>query len=199
MNPSNKFSFVDIATLDEDGGLAAAYLIMESLPPYYKVEGIDEAEMANAVAGMLGEPGSEIGSGFAALCDDQVAGILNFIKAELLPGARLVGAQKLLKRLSGESIKLFREHLRNYNADYGNVPGESLYLSRIAIEKGYQGTGLAGKMMERFLSLNKDSEKKQAGFSLHVDRNNERAIAFYHKYGFTSDSSESRYLTMIRN
>ena len=32
--------------------------------------------------------------------------------------------------------------------------------------------------MERFLSMNNDSEKIQAGFSLHVDRNNERANFF---------------------
>jgi len=199
MTPPEKYSLVDIATLSEAGRLTAAHLVMEALPPYYEVDGIEEAEMANAVAAILGDPGSEIGKGFAALCGDQVAGILNFIKAESLPGARLVGAQKLLKQLSGESVKVFREHLRNYNADFGDVPGGSLYLSRIAIGKGYRGTGLAGQMMERYLTLNNDSEEKQTCFSLHVDRNNERAIAFYRKFGFTSEDSETRYLTMTRN
>ena len=160
---------------------------------------IDSAEIATAVAAMLCEQGSEVEKGFAAVTGDDVAGVLNFINSGSLPVARLIGTQKLLKGLSKESGKRFREHLKHYNAEYEAAPENSLYLSRFAIHKSYRGSGLAGIMMGRFLSLNQESGVTPHAFSLHVDQHNHRAIAFYSKYGFAPVNRKKRFVTMLKS
>lgn len=199
MTSPEEISLVEISELDISKRLAAAFLVMESLPPYYSVEGIDKTEMATAVAAMLCEQGSEVEKGFAAVTGDDVAGVLNFIHSESLPSARLISTQKLLKGLSKESGKRFREHLKHYNSDYEAAPENSFYLSRFAIHKSYRGSGLAGKMMERFLLLNKEQGVTPRRFTLHVDQHNHRAIAFYSKYGFTPVNRKKRFVTMLRS
>lgn len=177
--------------------MTAAFLVMESLPAYYAVDGIDELEMATAVAALIGELESEIEKGYAAVCGNEVVGILTYLYSESLSAARLVGAQTLFKRLSQESARQFRNHLRNYDAGYGTVPAGSIYLSRFAIDKNYRGSGLASQMMELFLSLKDDSGVRRDKFSLHVDQKNERAIAFYRKHGFGIYHIGARYITMV--
>jgi GNAT superfamily N-acetyltransferase len=198
MDKSKNISIVNVSAINEDRRLSASYLVMESLPAYYMVDGIDELEMAIAVAGLIGESGSEIEKGYAALCGDEVVGIFTFLYSEVLSTARLVGAQALFKRLSQDSAKKFRNHLKHYDAGFGIVPERSVYLSRFAIDKDYRGSGLANQMMELFLSLEDDFGERRDKFSLHVDRKNERAIAFYSKHGFGTHHTGSRYLTMVR-
>jgi ribosomal protein S18 acetylase RimI-like enzyme len=197
MDMSNNIALVDISAIDSAGRLNAACLVMESLPDYYAVDGIDEIEMAAAVAALIGESQSEIEKGYAAVCGNEVVGILTYLYSESLSAARLVGAQTLFKRLSQESARQFRNHLRNYDAGYGTVPDRSIYLSRFAIHKNYRGSGLASQMMELFLSLKGDPGVRRDTFSLHVDQKNERAIAFYRKHGFGSYHVGSRYITMV--
>jgi len=198
MDKSKNISIINVSKLDEAHRLSAAYLVMEALPAYYRIDGIDELEMATAVAGLIGESGSELEKGYAALCGDEVVGILTFLCSELLPPARLVGAQALFKRLSQDSAKQFRNHLRHYDAGFGIVPDGRIYLSRFAIDQYFRGSGLASQMMELFLSLEDASGVRRDKFSLHVDRQNERAIAFYRKHGFGIHYTGSRYLTMVR-
>ena len=197
MDKSKNITLVNISAIDTAGRLTAAYLVMESLPEYYAVEGIDELEMATAVAALIGESGSEIEKGYAAVCGNEVVGILTYLHSEALSTARLVGAQTLFKRLSQESARQFRNHLRNYEAGYGTVPEGSIYLSRIAIDKYYRGSGLASQMMELLLTLKDDLGVRRDKFSLHVDKKNERAIALYRKHGFGIYHLGSRYITMV--
>jgi ribosomal protein S18 acetylase RimI-like enzyme len=192
-------SIVQLSALEESQRLKSAYLVMESLPTYYNVDGIEEPEMAAAVAHLIGKPGSEIERGFAALCGDNIVGILSFIPGQLLPRARLIGAQALIRLLPSESAQLFRNHLRGYDAGFGRVPDQSLYLARFAIERHLRGSGLAAEMMNVYLSVEIESEAKPDFFTLHVDKENERAIAFYRKYKFLNHFQGPRYMTMIRN
>jgi ribosomal protein S18 acetylase RimI-like enzyme len=198
MDKSKNISIVNVSAIDEARRLSASYLVMESLPAYYMVDGIDELEMATAVAGLIGESGSEIEKGYAALSGEEVVGIFTFLCSELLSKARLVGTQALIKRLSHDSAKQFCNHLKHYDAGFGIVPDGSIYLSRFAIDKYYRGSGLASQMIELFLSLEDDFGVRRDKFSLHVDRKNERAIAFYRKHGFGIHHTGSRYLTMVR-
>jgi ribosomal protein S18 acetylase RimI-like enzyme len=198
MDKSKDISIVNVSAIDDSSRLSASYLVMESLPAYYLIDGIDELEMATAVAGLIGASGSEIEKGYAALRGDKVVGIFTFLCSDLLSTARLVGAQAIFKRLSQDSAKQFRNHLKHYDAGFGIVPDGSIYLSRFAIDKYYRGSGLASQMIELFLSIEDDSGLRRDKFSLHVDRKNERAIAFYCKHGFGIHHTGSRYLTMVR-
>ena len=193
--PSN-FHFDDIRKLDEKNCLAASNLVMDSLPVYYRV---DDSEMVAAVALLIGKPGSEIEKGFAAIRGAEVFGIATFLKSESLARARLIGAQALFKLLSNQSAKHFRNSLTNYNAGFGAVPEDSIYLSRFAVDKNYKGKGLAGLLMDRFLSSIDNEGGKQNKAALYVDRENRRAIAFYSRHGFKIHETGTRYLTMVRS
>lgn len=199
MAKNENISIVNISAIDESCRLSASYLVIESLPAYYKVDGVDELEMATAVAELIGKPGSEIEKGFAALNGDECVGILAFHRSESLPTVRLVGAQALFKHLSQASAKQFRNHLKHYDAGFGAVTDASIYLSRFAIDERYRGSGLACQMMEIFLSMDHGIGVRLDKFSLHVGRENERAIAFYCKYGFSIHHKDSSYLTMVRS
>lgn len=191
-------TIVDISELNEQNNLAAAYLVMESLPAYYEVEGIDKAEMAHSVVELIGKPGSETEKGFAALIDNKMVGIATYLSANKLSVAQLVGVQVLLKQLSSGSARIFREHLRSYDTDIEIPIDESIYLARFAVEKSFRGLGLAGKLMDELLSLNHESGGAgHYSVSLHVAQGNQRAIAFYQKHGFDLVSTEKRYLTMV--
>lgn len=194
--PSN-LHFDDIRKLDEKNCLAASNLLMDSLPVYYRIDGVDDSEMVAAVALLIGKPGSEIEKGFAAIRGAEVSGIATFLKSESLAHARLIGAQALFKLLSNQSAKHFRNSLKNYNAGFGAVPEDSIYLSRFAVDKNYKGKGLAGLLMDRFLSSIDNEGGKQNKAALHVDRENRRAIAFYSKHGFKIHEAGTRYLTMV--
>ena len=198
MDKNREIPIVNISTIDkENSRLSASRLVMESLPAYYVVDGIDECEMASAVAAMLGKKGSEIEKGYAALYKGEVVGIFTFLYGEELPTARIVGTQTLFKHLSTDSARKFRNHLQHYNGGFGTVPRESIYLSRFAVDKDYRGSGLASRLLEVFLCLEDDNVRGRDQFSLHVDRDNERAIAFYSKHEFYMYHTGLRYLTMV--
>ncbi len=191
--------FDDIRKLDEKNRLAASNLVMDSLPVYYRIDGVDDLEMTVAVASLIGKPGSEVEKGIVAIYGIEVVGIATFLQSELLPSARLIGAQALLKLLSDQSRKHFRNNLKNYNTGFAVVPDSSIYLSRFAVDKYYRGKGLAGHMMDQLLLISYSGGDKQKNISLHVDQKNHRAIAFYGKHGFGIHQTGARYLTMVRS
>lgn len=189
-----------VVGLDELGGeelLQAARLVMTSLPPYYEVEGIPEPEMAEAVAACLGERRSETSDGLVLRAATGALGIVTYIPARTLRVARLIGAQGLLKRLSPESVRLFKENLAGYDTGYGPVPSEGLYISRIAVTPEVRGRGLARQLWDAVLASPTCFGDGPRQVSLHVDRANERAIAFYGKLGFVEREQGTRYLTML--
>ncbi|RJP84254.1 MAG: N-acetyltransferase [Desulfobacteraceae bacterium] len=193
---TNNIRFADISVLDEKSRLSVSHLVIESLPVYYRSDGMDDAEMVAAVAGLIGHAGSEIEKGFAAFCGTNVAGTATFLHSEHLQRARLVGAQALLRLLSGPSARQFRNNLKNYNTGFAEVPDGAIYLSRFAVDPYYRGKGLADQMMERFLSLRPDGGDRWSRAFLHVDRQNHRAVAFYTRHGFGVYEPGERYLTM---
>lgn len=199
MDSTAGIPLVNLASLSDSCRLQAAFLVMESLPSYYRAEGIGAAKMAAGIAQMIGFPKSEMENGFAALDNGEAVGILTFLPGASLPAARLTGAQVLLRNLGPESGGRFREHLKQYDADFGPVSLDSIYLSRLAIAEKYYGTGLAGRMMAKFLAVGEVAGTKPGEFSLHVDRANSRATAFYRKHGFEVIASGTRYLTMFLN
>lgn len=197
------YNMKDISILNIDSieglyRLSAAHLVMQSLPLFYHVDGIEDGEIATAIAASIGGRGSEIEKGYVAVYGDQAVGILTFIEGKMLASARLVGVQAVLKHLSRNSAKLFMRHLKHYDADYGSVPDTSIYLGRFAISQAYRGSGLANQMMDVFLTSMLGGEQRIGTYSLHVDSSNKRAIAFYRKHSFSISQSDSRYLTMIR-
>ena len=196
MSIEQNISIIDISQIDYNCRLSAAYLIMESLPDYYVVNGIDDTEMATAIAGLIAKSGSEIESGFIAICNNKAIGILTYICSESLPSARLIGTQSLMRQLSKDSTKNFLTNLRSYNTGFEVIPNNNIYLSRFAVDKQYRGKGLAGQLISKFLSMENFNSTTKKEASLHVNKDNKRAISFYHKCHFTISNEGEKYLTM---
>jgi len=190
-------SIVSVDALNEHHRLSAAYLIMQSLPLYYEVDGIDESDIAIAVAESIGAKGTETESCFVALCENQSMGILTFLSAHSLDAARLSGAQSILKLLPRNRVRLFLNHLKQYDADYGRVPDDSIYVGRFAVDESYRGSGLAKRLFDTFLNSLVEHEGVNNTCSLHVDASNKRAISFYLKCGFKVIDPSLRYQTMV--
>jgi len=197
--PDSELTIVSLAELNKSQKLAAAFLIIESLPAYYLCEGVDTGEIASAVADQIGVQGSDIGSGFVTLSNAVVVGVVTYLQSAALSFAQLVEAQGILRSLSRESRCLFRKHLEMYDRDFDTVPSGSLYLSRFAVDKKFRGGGLAKQMIDIFFNIDRGKNEVSRLCSLHVDRDNQRAIRFYTKCGFVVQGSKSRYLTMVRS
>ncbi len=193
MLQNNKYStqieFISISNIQEKQRIPAAYLIMESLPDYYYVPNIDLAEMSRAVAVVIGKKNSETENGILVIMGNNIIGILTYLPAEKLATAQLIGAQSILKKLSPSSARIFRQHLKNYNSDFKKIPPAGIYLSRITVQRNYRGTTIAFRLMKTLL-------KTHNAVSLHVNKNNTRAINFYKKCGFIILEAGKQYLTM---
>lgn len=68
------------------------------------------------------------------------------------------------------------------NPEYGTLPGERLYFSRLIVKKSARGKGY-GEAISLYL-LNKAKEKGYKSVALGVDCDNVAAVSLYKKLGF---------------
>ncbi len=195
MGDSESSALIDIASIPAADREGAAELIIEALPGFYGQERLRPV-MVSAVARTLGLVGTDTATGFAAGSEQGVRGVLTYTSADKLDLARLGGVQQLLRALDPDSRRLFREHLRDYDADFAVAPSGTCYLSRVAVRTEARGGGLAERMMRHWMQ---EVESDHAnGFSLHVDRSNARAIRFYERLGFVDTLAEGKFLLLTR-
>ncbi len=182
----------ELPMADREG---AAELIIEALPGFYNQRHLGPA-VVSAVAKTLGQEGTDTASGFFAAGDLGVRGVLTYVGSDRLDMARLGGVQQLLRALDPDARRLFRDHLREYEADFAAPPPGTCYLSRVAVRPEARGSGLAALMMSHWMKL--VEARYDNGFSLHVDRSNARAIRFYHRLGFRDTLAQGKFLLLTR-
>ncbi|MDB2576155.1 GNAT family N-acetyltransferase [Planctomycetota bacterium] len=195
MGDSETSALIEIGAIPAADREGAAELIIEALPGFYGQAQLRPA-MISAVGSTLGQVGTDTAAGFAAGSGQGVRGVLTYARADKLDLARLGGVQQLLRALDPASRRLFREHLREYDADFAAAPSGTCYLSRLAVRTEARGSGLAERMMRHWIQqVDLDYED---GFSLHVDRSNFRAIRFYERLGFEDNLKEGKFLLLTR-
>lgn len=196
-------SLVNFTDISQSQKKASALLIMEALPEYYSIEGVDGEEMAAALVALMDVPESDVGAGFSAICDGEVVATMTHVpnQSVSVKKAQLTGTLGMLRKLSKESAQLMRDNLRDYSRAFPEVPEDRYYLARYTLSRRLRGTGLAQPLMEAWMALCVEHAGVETLlFSLHVDRSNHRAIGLYRKIGFVkqpSDDEQQRYCVML--
>jgi|GEM_PF-6938511 len=196
------YQFVQQDKLSEIQRVAAAGLVVESLPQYYEAILRVTANKQQAITGMLGIAGGETENTYAAVrADGTVTGIVSGVASRSLKRAQLIDMQTLFREFTREQRETLQLTLADISRQTQNVATVGWYLTRISIAPGDRGNGLADALMDIFFSQSPDAPE----YSLHVHKDNARAISFYHRHGFSFLESENApddaivYRAMHRN
>jgi ribosomal protein S18 acetylase RimI-like enzyme len=193
-------SFIPCRELAASGKLAAAELIIESLPDLYLSTRIRHPDLQHLIADQFQDDGTELFTAYAMSCGEGVDGVFAAYPArhgrELQEGSTF----RLISETGPENRPHFEDWLFRHRARIAPIPADSFYLARFAIAPRRRGTGDADHLLRKYLSL-------AAGLaicSLHVSNLNHRAIAFYKKRGFAVfasclDGYSSMWLCVDRN
>ena len=99
-------------------------------------------------------------------------------REEIESGNRLVFIYKINGEFIGEGALV----LDTGDPDY-TILGQRVYVSRMIVKKEYRGRGIGSEILE-FL-INKATEMGFSEMTIGVDKDNEKALHLYRKYGFT--------------
>lgn len=170
---------VGAATVGPDARLAVAELAYEALKPYYHRLPIPDDRIYMVLADEACDPSTELGAGQVMLIDGHVAGLIVAYPADEMRARQQASLFHLLQAEIDESEAILAAAAAQA-ADVPPVAPDAFYLARIAVTAAQRGTGLA----ETLLSSIGAGLPPLMPISLHVHRDNERAIRFYLRCGF---------------
>jgi ribosomal protein S18 acetylase RimI-like enzyme len=172
--------------------LDAAVLAYKAVPALY--EPVAGGAVLEAIASDFLVDGSEVSGAEASVVNTTVQGIVAGFPAAELAARQGVGLHHMLGALPPDQLAPFVAHIRSFSAGVPSIPGEGRYLARLAVAESQRGSGLADRLLLKFLS----DDGADAGTSLHVRADNGRAIAFYARHGFRSQGGDQPYVVMLR-
>ena len=140
---------------------------MEKLDPIVAILGVDGGETANTQV--------------AIESDGLVAGIVSGIASKSLRRAQLVDMQMLFRQFDRAQRETLQQTLSDMARLTQTIPTDGWYLTRISVASQHRGGGLADTLMDTFYAQSPDTQE----YSLHVHKDNARAIAFYQRHGFS--------------
>jgi ribosomal protein S18 acetylase RimI-like enzyme len=163
----------------------AAQLVVESLPEYYALFASHVTSMGKVVSDMFAMAGSSIGETMAAVQRKDshkrsVAGIMASLPGSKLTTANLIDLRHLMTSIPVDQAVNVKRSVASFGEQIPILEPETYYLSRIAVRKDIQGSGIADDLLNAFAMSNPGYPK----LSLHVKRDNARALSFYQRHGF---------------
>lgn len=162
-------------SLSEGARREVAALICESLPELYELVGHVGGDPVAAAIAQMDVPGSEVGNVRVATKRGRIIGVCATIPAAGLARAQLIGTGALLSSVGPVQRKDLGERIKVFRGQIPKAPTTGNYLTRIAVVADARGTGASDWMMRELLTV--------GALSLHVRRDNTRAIAFYRRHG----------------
>ena len=113
-----------------------------------------------------------------------------------------VAVQKATKRIIGfytlsnatVGLMLLPESLQKKLPKYPAIP--AIRIGRLAVDKSMQGQGIAGELLAD--AVIRSLQSVPAWAALVVDAKNEKACAFYSKFGFTALQDDPKHLYSFR-
>jgi len=167
----------ELGALDQ---LAAADLIIESLPELYLATGIQRTDLRCLIADQFHDDSTELFAAYAILCEDGVGGAFSAYAAQQGRHLQEGSMFRLISEMQPKHRPCFEHWLFQHRTRIPPIPADSFYLARFAAAPRRRGTGFAGDLLQKFVSLNPG----RAICSLHVSHTNYRAVAFYRRHGF---------------
>ena len=162
---------------------------------YYSLFGLNHDNTKDKLQELLMAPQSEFGTTQFARRAGVLSGFFTCFLASEIFARRLFVLKSFLA--AAPDLGLVKTKLQKFEGANRKVPLETLYLSKIYVDREIRGTGMSAQILERFMM-----QGKALGLTLtlHVNRKNIAAIALYNKYGFVinpnQDWSEGPYFLM---
>lgn len=147
-------------------------------------------ELIEKLIEQMNMPNNEISATIVASLSGHIVGGYAAIPASTLSRTQMMSVMRLVKGLSADKQDAFLRELPKNLGTMPSLPVESFYLSRIAIAPSFQGHGVAGHLIEHFITS--AMLQRYPSVSLHVRKENNRAINFYKKYGFKTYGDEGK-------
>jgi ribosomal protein S18 acetylase RimI-like enzyme len=176
---------------DQLGAIGKLNLL--AYPGFYGRLQIPELNTIELCAELFFVKKGELANARFALEERSVIGFFAGIPSADLPAALSATALHILKRVSAESRTHVLSVMEETKRRLPPVPPGTHYLARLAVVPERWGGGLARMLMDAFFE-----EGISGAYSVHVERNNHRAIRFYTKLGFDMVSQTTHYLVMHR-
>lgn len=162
-----------------DARIALAGLAHAALAPYYDRLDVAPTRLLAALAGEMTDSSTELGMAQAVMAGDAVAGLLVAYPAAELRSRQQASLFHLLGTNAGEDDAILAA-AGEQSANLPAISSDTYYLARIAVAPEFRGSGLAEKM----LALLDGRIPPRIQVTLHVHRDNARAIRFYCRAGF---------------
>lgn len=170
-------------------------LVYELDKRFYQHFGNSKEDVCFNISRILLESNSDCGFGEGILLNNELVGFYSCFDRRELTMRTSVSLKLLTTNIMNDKSKLIalRDKTQIFRNSLSPIPLDSFYLNKIGVFNKYRSAGVGRKIMKRFFSH--ASSKK---YSLHVKKNNFRAIEFYHSLGFMTHEACSEYISLVK-
>jgi GNAT superfamily N-acetyltransferase len=195
-HPLGNITIASAATLSESQRLDVAEILYHSFAEFYDIfTTSNEALFSNMAAQMIAL-GTELGCTHIIQSGDRLVGAFSWYPAKENSQRQMASLKRLLT-ISGLSRNI-AERMRAFAR---SIPANGLdgaYLARIAVRADARKQGIGSLMMAEF-----EAQAESSGFTsvcLHMRQDNEVALRFYARLGFTPICPPGvRYCILAKN
>jgi ribosomal protein S18 acetylase RimI-like enzyme len=165
-----------------DAAIAAARCIHASDDFFYAVFGLEESLLLSTLAALMADTGSDLGSTRVLADAGNVCGAYAAYPTNEA-ATRQAATAKTLLRVAGSEMAAAMARLREFSALVPPLPDASFYLAKIGVLPEARGEGIGAALLEDFES--EAAGRGLCSLCLHVRAENERAVRFYERHGWT--------------
>ncbi|MBV5265674.1 GNAT family N-acetyltransferase [Pinisolibacter aquiterrae] len=170
--------------LSEDAKVDLGDLIFSALPELYEHVPMDRDALKKILADQVDVEMTELSETWSYWEEGRLLGLLSVVDSKDLTPCQRNGTLDIVRRLSPEGRKTFRDVLTGHGARVEDLARpEGKYLPRMAVSAAARGRGVARKLMNHVLGLYPDQL-----FALHVARTNDIVIRLHTSLGFVRQS-----------
>ncbi|GLQ21971.1 GNAT family N-acetyltransferase [Algimonas porphyrae] len=182
------------ADLDCTARLTLGRLNVLAYPEFYNGLGLEGEALDRLSADMFDVSEGELSDTIVAISDeDTLCGYLSALPSDDFRAAASRTAFAVLKGVARDQRKPVMAHMQAIGAGQDALPANTHYLARIAVSPDWQGKGIAAELMDIF-----EAQGGGCDHVLHVAADNARAIRFYEKRGYETESGSDSTLLMRR-